>query len=246
MGFPGLPTDHVWYSLGKWGWANVKWCEATMMGWVTEPANTWSNFAYILVGIFVLTQRSKAQHRLIRLMPWAAISLGLLSGFYHATNAWITQLGDFTGMYLVAGIPFLINLERLGFKSAGTYNAYIFLNVVGISITALGHSVGMPIQLIFAFFFGGVVIMELLLLKNSPATGYRNFLFTLGLFAVAGSFSALDVTRTMCDPHNHVIQGHALWHIFGGIGLYFADGYCRDAAQKVRNHSECLIIKQSL
>ncbi len=228
MGFPGLPTDHVWYSLGRWGWANVDWCEATVAGYVTEPANTWSNLAYMMVGAFILIRRKHGQHPLIMILPWAMIALGFLSGFYHATNAWVTQLGDFIGMYLVAGIPFLLNLARLGMKKAATVTGYVVLNIVGAAVTVIGHYSGFPIQFLFAFFFGSIVVTEMLLMKNAPARSYSNFYFTLAAFAVAATFSALDVSRTMCDPHNHVIQGHALWHCFGAIGLYFAYRYCQD------------------
>jgi hypothetical protein len=229
MGFPGLPTDHVWHSLGRWGWANVDWCEATNMGYVTEPANTWSNLMYIFVGIYLMMKGPKNSHPLVRAMPWAMIALGFLSGFYHATNAWVTQLGDFVGMYLVAGIPFLINLQRLGIAKAGTMPAYVMLNLGGLLLTVWGRMMNFPIQFLFAVFFGGIVVTEIMLMKKSPAKGYRNFAATLVSFAVAGTFSLLDVTRTMCDPHNHVIQGHALWHCFGGIGLYFAYYYVLDA-----------------
>lgn len=234
MGFPGLPTDHVWYSLGKFGWANVKWCEATLMGWVTEPANTWSNLAMIIFGIMILNKK-KVEHKLLRIMPWALISLGFLSGFYHATNAWITQLGDFLGMYLVASIPLLINMERLGFKKASSYNSYIVLNLFGVLITAVGYYIGFPIQIIFSFIIFGILVTEALLWKTSPPASYQNLIFTMIALTVAGSFSLLDATRTMCDPDNHIIQGHALWHCFSGLGVYFTEAYCRDALNPKTN-----------
>ncbi len=231
MAFPGLPPEHVWHPLGRWGWANVKWCEETLMGWVTEPANTWSNLAWILAAVAIVFRKPVPRHPLVKLMPMALVGLGLLSGFYHATNAWITQLGDFLGMYLVAAIPFLINLERLGVKNAGTRKCYILTNIFGVVATAIGYYAHFPIQIIFAFFFGGTALMEALLRSRAPARSYRNFFATLGAFAVAATFSALDVTRTMCEPENHFIQGHALWHCFGAIGVYFADGYCRDTTE---------------
>ena len=48
MNIPQLPVDHPWYKLSSVALPNVKWCEETLHGWVTEPANTWSNIPFIL------------------------------------------------------------------------------------------------------------------------------------------------------------------------------------------------------
>lgn len=228
MGFPGLPTEHVWYSLGRWGWANIKWCEETLMGWVTEPANTWSNFAFVLSGLLIIKLKSRPDHKLLQLMPFMVICLGFLSGFYHATNAWITQLGDFLGMYIVATIPLLMNIERLGLKSASSLGSYVLVNIFLVGLTAWAYYMKFPIQLLFAILMGFVLLTEVMLLKSSPLPSYRNLMISLGFFAIGATFSALDVTRTMCDPQNHVVQGHAIWHLFTSVGVYFADSYCRD------------------
>ncbi len=229
MGFPGLPTNHVWNFLGQWGWANVDWCEATVMGYVTEPANTWSNVAYLMVGTYILINQKKETHPLLRLMPIAIIALAFLSGFYHATNAWVTQFGDFLGMFMVASIPLLMNLEKLGLKKAGTLSGYIFLVTVSCGVTILGRMLSLPIQSLIVIFFAGIIVTELLLAKESPLASYKNLFMSLGFFATAISFSALDVSRTICDPHNHVIQGHALWHGFSAVGVYFAYAYAKQA-----------------
>jgi hypothetical protein len=224
MGFPGLPSDHFWHFLGKWGWANVDWCEATVMGLVTEPANTWSNIAYVIMGVYFLNFNPSG-HVLLKLYPWAVIFLGLLSGFYHATNAWITQWGDFIGMYLVASIPLLINLEKLGVKNAGKLSSYFALNLVLAIITYIGNSFKFPIQLMILFFFVGIILIEIKLRQKSPIGHYQDFAKTFIFFGIAGSFSALDVSRILCDPDNHFLQGHAIWHLFSSIGLFYVFNY---------------------
>jgi hypothetical protein len=237
MGFPGLPTNHVWNSLGHWGWANVDWCEATVMGYVTEPANTWSNFAFVLVGLFMLSRKSTQSHPLLKIMPFSLILLGLLSGFYHATNAWITQLGDFIGMFLVASIPLLINLEQLGFKKVATVSGYALTVALSTAFTLVGRYFDLPYQSLIIFYFMGIIISEVILMRRAPLNDYKNLLFTLAFFTVAISFSALDVTRSMCDPHNHWWQGHALWHCFSAIGVYFADSYARQSSNRILRNS---------
>lgn len=232
MGFPGLPTNHVWNFLGKWGWANVDWCEATVIGYITEPANTWSNIAYFMVGTYIFLKNRKETHPLLRLMPIAMIALAFLSGFYHATNAWITQFGDFLGMFLVASIPLLINLEKLGMKKAGTIPSYLLLVTISCIVTLLGRMMDLPYQSIIVVFFVSIMMTEFFLAKDSSLTTYRNLFMCFGFFGVAISFSALDVSRTMCDPHNHMIQGHALWHCFSAVGVYFAHAYAKQSLQR--------------
>lgn len=232
MGFPGLPTNHVWNFLGQWGWANVDWCEATVMGYVTEPANTWSNIAYFLVGTYILSKNHRESHPLLKMMPFAMMALAFLSGFYHATNAWITQFGDFLGMFLVASIPLLINLQRLGMKKAGTISGYLFLVIISCLVTLLGRMLDLPIQSIIVIFFVGIMISEFLLAKESPLSNYKNLFLSFGFFGIAITFSALDVSRTMCDPHDHMIQGHALWHCFSAVGVYFAHAYAQQSFKR--------------
>ena len=40
------------------------------------------------------------------------------------------------------------------------------------------------------------------------------------MITLAGAFSLLDVTRVWCDPANHWLQGHALWHLLSAASLY--------------------------
>ncbi|MBS1962418.1 MAG: ceramidase domain-containing protein [Bdellovibrionales bacterium] len=228
MGFPGLPVDHVWHFLGQWGWANVDWCEETVAGYVTEPATAWSNVAFLVSGAAIYaTSGVRKGHPLLRILPAATVALGLLSGFYHATNAWVTQLGDFLGMYLVAGIPLLIGLERFGFRRAGTFGAYAILNAVAMAATIVGHRAGFPIQAIFAVFLFGTIALELALRARDRLPSYRDFAYSLASFGIAGACSAADVTRTVCDPTNHIVQGHALWHVGCAIGIYFMARHVR-------------------
>ena len=69
------------------------------------------------------------------------------------------------------------------------------------------------------------------------------FLYLSVIFITTGSvFSFLDLTRTLCDPTNHLFQGHALWHILSGLGLGFLiyhlglrmDSYERDEAYVIK------------
>ena len=42
----------------------------------------------------------------------------------------------------------------------------------------------------------------------------------LVLLGAAAAASAADVTRIACDPTNHWISGHAVWHVLSAAALY--------------------------
>ncbi len=41
----------------------------------------------------------------------------------------------------------------------------------------------------------------------------RWFRLMLGCFALGFGFWLADKTRLVCDPNNHLINGHAIWHL---------------------------------
>jgi hypothetical protein len=55
--------------------------------------------------------------------------------------------------------------------------------------------------------------------REGRRVDYRPYGAALGLIAAAGVCSALDVTRVFCDPNDHWLQGHALWHLLSAASL---------------------------
>ncbi|NDG85470.1 MAG: hypothetical protein EBX52_10615, partial [Proteobacteria bacterium] len=48
------------------------------------------------------------------------------------------------------------------------------------------------------------------------------FFASFACIALAATSSALDLKRIACDPSNHWLQGHALWHVLGSAALFFS------------------------
>lgn len=44
---------------------NVDWCEQELCSWITNPADTWSNLAYLAFGVLMIleTRRGAGAHR---------------------------------------------------------------------------------------------------------------------------------------------------------------------------------------
>src|SRR4051812_39077167 len=73
MPVPSMQDGCPWSELSHLAPPNLKWCEAQVCGWIVEPANTWSNLAYGLLGAALLVAR---RDRLARTFGQAQLAVG--------------------------------------------------------------------------------------------------------------------------------------------------------------------------
>ncbi|MCS6912921.1 MAG: ceramidase domain-containing protein [Myxococcales bacterium] len=215
---PRLDPSCPWEGLVQAYPPNVKWCEAPLCSWVREPANTWSNLAYVVVGLWLLW-RGRREGRLTTVFGAASTVLGVCSGIYHASTNLLTQMLDFVAMYIYAGLPLVLNLRRLGLLGGSLVYPYV-LGVVSLTaLTPLVHKAGCPIQGIVGLLVLGILLSEAVLARRRTAPRAW-FWASLGLLTLGALASVLDVTRLACDPHQHWLQGHAIWHVLtaGALG----------------------------
>jgi hypothetical protein len=213
---PGCP----WYALSEARLPNVDWCEAQRCGWVVEPSNAWSNLAYVLVGVALIAAARRSRSPALRGFGPAAIVVGVCSGIYHASYTFALQILDFFAMYVFCYWLLVLNLRRAGVLSPRTWlGAYAALVLVTTALTVGADFAGIPIQGIVFVLIIGIVGSELRL-RARAATPYAMGWFWAAMAALAagGVASALDVTRTWCDPHS-IVQGHALWHLLSALCL---------------------------
>jgi predicted membrane channel-forming protein YqfA (hemolysin III family) len=220
-----------WYSITEsWGAPNVKWCEETLCAWISEPANTWSNLAYIFAAIVLYRTRTNKPSIRKRLNYFSiAIALcGIGSFIYHASNNRLTQFLDFVGMFAVAWPLFGSSLSRLGLiRQENEINISITGSVLWCILVPVFNTLHIPIQLLVLSLIFSITGCEVYLFRKqsdrpmmTPSTNhFRNAIVCL---LIAAFFSFLDVSRTWCDPKRHIVQGHAIWHLFSALGLFSA------------------------
>eukprot|EP00462_Mataza_sp_D1_P020858 CAMPEP_0175143274 /NCGR_PEP_ID=MMETSP0087-20121206/13330_1 /TAXON_ID=136419 /ORGANISM="Unknown Unknown, Strain D1" /LENGTH=268 /DNA_ID=CAMNT_0016427303 /DNA_START=63 /DNA_END=868 /DNA_ORIENTATION=+ len=224
------------------GWArpNVKWCENNLCAWITTPANTWSNLAYIVLGLYMLldaksrTNKHKTSNTTLFYIGWASIVVGLCSFAYHASYTAFFQWGDFVGMYIFGSVPAVLNLRRFHIVTHRQQLRVAVLLVLFLSLlTALLQQIKFPIQLVIVAIIGTTLAQEtFLFLRERTAAQHSNkkasaslapnrakFVQGIVFLFLGGTCSFLDVTNRWCDPDNHVIQGHALWHVLTAWAL---------------------------
>ncbi len=234
---PRLPANPIpegcpWHELSKYGLPNVNWCEDFVCSWINEPALTWSNLAYLLAALWIVIVESKKDGGLpqgpLRWFAPVLATVGLCSGIYHASNVQVTQVLDFFGMYLFCFLLLSVNAVRLRVLSLARLPLwFIALTLLTTAGTAVAVRLGFPIQSIVAVLTLALVLSELLLRRQSQAAGQtpaplRYFLSSLAVLTLAAISSGLDVSRTLCDPQNHFLQGHAVWHVLSALSLLFA------------------------
>jgi hypothetical protein len=216
------PPGCFWHDWAQTlGAPNIKWCEVTRCAFVSEPANTWTNLAYLAVALVLFLAWRRQPNRTLTWFAPAVFAMGSLSFFYHLSNNFLSQLFDFVGMFLWVYLLLVIDLRRLGWLSRRAARGCYWLLVVGSSLGIVGlYRLEFPFQVVIAALALALVVAEIGLRFHPGGEGfsYRYFVLALGLILLAEGFSLLDVNRIWCQPDNAFLHGHALWHLIGALG----------------------------
>lgn len=218
---PGCP----WYDAREtYGQPDIKWCERTQCSIITEPVNTWSNISYLVIAVLILRSKIFSQKKMTWLFALIVSLMAVCSFIYHATNNALSQMLDFFGIFGFVFLIVSINLIRLK----------LITKTLGAILTVTA-SVGLPLvfpllyqKTIHVQFTVGVAVLALfategaLFFRNIRPRSFRPFLYSVCFFSIATFFTAADAGRLICQPDNRFIQPHALWHLFGSVGIYFA------------------------
>jgi len=211
-------------------------CEADVCGWVTQPANTWSNLGFLVVGLFVVRlARAEGAPRAGLLGP-IAIATGLASTAFHATSTLAGQLADQSVMFLESSLFIVLNVGRLRpidskGESVGVLPArrpiaartliaiYCVLAACSTALLLRFETMGI------ALFIGHVVTflsLEAWLARRHRETTRYGALSLVGVtFASSYALWWLDKLRILCDPQNHLFTAHGAWHLLGATSFYF-------------------------
>ncbi len=205
------------------GWTppNVDWCEHELCSWVVNPADTWSNLAFIVLGLWMWRAARSSGRTDLALFGPASLVTGLFSGIYHASYTYFFQFFDFVGMFVFCFVVITRNACRLQWIGQARQTSFYLAGVAVMSmLVPIVFETGVPIQ--------GLIVVLIVLMLGQEATlsrgaaraaNYATYGAALALLAAAGAFSAADVTRLWCDPHNHWLQGHAIWHLLSASSL---------------------------
>lgn len=212
-----------WYDLYTKYPPNVNWCEQELCGMIIEPANTWSNASYLILAIAIFIKCRK--EGLPQYFSFGVFVMGFLSFVYHLSLNFFSQFLDFLGMYIFLALICTINIRRLRQKFLGKESQFKSIYLGGIFLlcvlTMLFYFTNIPYQLLVLGMGAFILGSEYKLMDKFEFHKYKNVILSAVILVSAVSFSILDVTRTWCNPHNHIVQGHAIWHLLSALGLWF-------------------------
>ncbi len=220
-----IPEGCPWHEAQvKFGTPNVDWCEPTICALVNEPANTWSNLPFLLVGIYLWLRKDSPPVKQFGLVVFL---MGLFSGIYHATNNLLTQYFDFLGMALMTSYLLSIVTQRIQRAEVRPYDRsfWIFLSV-NLTILLFFQVLKIPPQTMMLLGGLGILLGEgIYTLKFGRAKGFFFFVLSLSTLIVAQVFAQIDLKRIWCEPSNAILHGHVIWHVLCALGMYFAGNF---------------------
>lgn len=209
------PTGALWAGLTPADCA--EYCEAhTRCGplatraVVQQPLNSWSNAAFVFVGLLGLATRPRA---LGVLFAASAVVLGIGSFWFHASVTREAQWLDMVGTYAAVVAVGALGLERLGVRAATAVAIALALDVaLAVFKWQISAHVVLPLLVV-----AGAIPM-VLAVRAGRGTA-RAALLPLALLVAATALREADVRRVLCWPDSLWFQGHALWHVLCATSL---------------------------
>lgn len=241
-------TD-LWEQMSQANGNAFKFCEMNRMDeLIRQPANTWSNLGFFLVGLFTLTlgihdlkyaERKQSDNFLVRypifsiMFGASAIYLFVSSFFYHASLTEFFQKLDQTSMCSVAVMVLVFNLYKIFplVRVNGKYkSSHALMIAFGMGVNYLIYTslYKININLLFPMLVGIVFLTSCYyLLFVSKEHYFTNYMWAaFAILILSGSIWILDRTNTVCNPTS-IFQGHALWHILNAVSILFIYLYYR-------------------
>ena len=227
----------IWFGLfGPPQGVGAHFCEQSD-GWIKQPANTWSNFGFVLAGLTMAWQMSLGQFHhasnyftRTQFTPIFFSSLTILLGpGSMAMHATLTRIGgalDLLSMYLICAFLSAYGIKRF-FNIGNSAFTILFFFIIAVCEWAGMYKQPVPIfhhlgNVAFAIFIVLGITFEFL------NTFVRKFLHQRkwGYYCLASFLAAFSIWNMcpngspLCDPHS-IIQGHAIWHLLDALAVYF-------------------------
>ena len=193
--------------------ATVTFCERRLEGLIVEPANTWSSLGYVVVGLWLLARR-RARGALV-IVAIAELGIGIGSLALHGTGTFAGEVLDLTGMFLLSATLFALGVGRLArLADAAVLRLWVLAVAAPLGLLAIVRASGIAS---FSVVLAVGTVAEIVASRREPS--FRLFLTALGIFGVAFTVWVLDITRLVCAPDNHVLGGHAVWHLLNAWSI---------------------------
>jgi hypothetical protein len=204
-----------WHALAP---ANLSFCEADVCGWITQPANTWTNVGFLVAGAYILRAARRTPSGMAAWLGPIALLTAFTSSALHATSTFAGQAMDQSSMFLESSLFVAISVKRWrGWSPAPLAALYAGLVVVSTALLLWLETVGIALFVAQVVTFGAIELR--LWFRERERTRYRALAAACATFAVSYALWWLDELRIVCDPNNHVFTLHGAWHLLGALSF---------------------------
>ncbi len=228
-------------------------CEFTdMKRLIRQPINTFTNFIYIVNGMFFWSKgmediKKKRAYNLITANHFYSFTVSIIcfyvfasSTFFHSSLTEFASDMDFSSVYSITLFPLMyfthrVSLSARGLKSNVKYwYERLALVIVFFSLyLVLTFLIPMKYahQIVASFI---VILFSLGYYIERKEKGHANKKYlwgTLITIVLALIFFKFDFAKIMCEPH-FIIHPHSLWHIFNGLSIFYLYLYIRSEGYK--------------
>lgn len=197
--------------------ASVAFCEARLCAHVVEPSNAWSSWGYVVLGLWLLSRPEARQRALLAGVALANVAIGLGSFAFHATGTFVGELIDLFGMFLLSGLMLAHALGRARTWSPGrvglAWSGFVAAPMLGVLLV---KPAGIPL---FAAQLLAAIGLEVRAWRRAQSPHFGVFAQALGLVSLAFVVWLGDTTKLVCDPDNHLVTGHAVWHALNAVAI---------------------------
>ncbi|MFN8283392.1 MAG: ceramidase domain-containing protein [Chitinophagales bacterium] len=233
-----IALNNAWFGTH---YITFPFCETYRNHLIKQPANTWSNLGFVLVGLRIsyesMQQKYVVNNNLFSRTKFypvfyscLAVLLGPGSMAMHASSTYVGGYFDMLSMYLLASFMFAYAMTRF-FKLNEFY--FFILYVIAITLCHLGFFYNdsirqisifkwLDVNAVFGIFIGIGSLLEFAMIKNKASTINGKFAIAFAsAFGLAFLIWNLSLTGNIgCYPDS-LIQGHAIWHILCAVSVYY-------------------------
>lgn len=199
----------------------VSFCEERLCAWVAEPANAWSSLGYVVLGLVMLARAWRPARPRLLAISVAQLMIGVGSFFFHASGTFVGELVDQFGMFLLSGLILVFAAAQARhWNAAQTIGTYVGLVVASTASLFVVRPAGIPL---FAIQLAVGLGWQIRIWKTTADPRVRAvhhlFFSALALFGTSFAIWLTDITGLLCRPDQHVITGHAVWHVLNAFSI---------------------------
>jgi len=224
-----------WFGIERTG--IMQFCEYNANGLIKQPANSFSNLAFSIVGLLIAWFTLKGlytnnnlfntQKRYPVFMSIILVLLGAGSFAMHASNTSFGGFLDLFAMFLVSSFVFCYALKRW-LQLPDLLILFIFFIDVSICsyiyLSPFNNTLPYLTVAEYAFILNLVITVAIeLYLYKKRNTSIKFSWGIAGTIIMLVAFAIWNISRTRnslwCNPES-LLQGHAVWHILNAVALY--------------------------